>query len=228
MADHLPFERLLSDHKTIVCRDGTLVQCLMVEGRDSMFLSASEREGLFRVRKNWLDTLSELGITVRVLLVRERVNVTRTDEYDLPLLRELATAWNRSFQTSFLNRQTIVLSVSGKTRSATTRLSEAVDVTMQILDPYHPKPMIQANDLATAPASDFLLAFWGRLTSPLSKPTPVSGTHDIAELIATDIVEFTGESGLIVFRRGTEVLYAAAIGIRRFGDYIDEQMIADF
>jgi type IV secretion system protein VirB4 len=228
LADHLPFERLLSDRKTIVCRDGTLVQCLMVEGRDSMFLSASEREALFRVRKNWLDTLAELGITVRVLLVREKVNVTRTDEYELPLLRDLARAWNRSFQASFLNRQTIVLSVSGKARSAITRLSEAVDVTMQILDPYHPKLMMQPSNLTGGIASDFLLAFWGRLVSPISKPTPLSGTYDVAEAIASDIIEFGGESGLITFRRGTETIYAAAIGIRRFGDYVDEQMIADF
>lgn len=228
LADHLPFERLLSDNKTIVCRDGTLVQCLRVEGRDSMFLSAPEREALFRVRKNWLDTLAELGITVRILLVRERVDVTRTDDFDLPLLREFARSWNRSFQSSFLNRQTIVLSVPGKARSATARLSEAVDATIQILDPYHPKPMIQPTDMAAALSSDFLLAFWGRLASPLSKPTPLSGSRDIAEVIATDTVEFTGESGLIIFRRGTETLYAAAIGIRRFGDYVDEQMIADF
>ncbi len=228
LADHLPFERLSSDNKTIVCRDGTLVQCLMVEGRDSMFLGAPERDALFRVRKNWLDTLAELGITVRVLLVRERVDVTRTDDFDLPLLREFARSWNRSFQSSFLNRQTIVLSVPGKARSAASRLQEGVDVTMQILDPYHPRPMIQPPDLSAGPPADFLLAFWGRLASPISKPTPLSGTHDVAEVIATDTVEFTGESGLIVFRRGTETLYAAAIGIRRFGDYVDEQMISDF
>ncbi|PKU22823.1 hypothetical protein [Telmatospirillum siberiense] len=228
LADHLPFERLLSDNRTLVCRDGTLVQCLAVEGRDGMFLSAPEREAMFRLRKNWLDAIAEMGVTVRVVLVREKVDVTRTDDFDLPLLKEFAKSWNRSFQSSFLNRQTIVLSISGKSRSAASRLSEAADTTMQILDPYHPRPMTQQADIHGGPLSPSLLAFWGRLASPLSKPTPLAGSNDVAEAIAVDTVEFTGESGLIVFRRGTETLYAAAIGIRRFGDYVDEQMIADF
>lgn len=228
LADHLPFERLLPDNRTLVCRDGTLIQCLAVEGRDGMFLSTPEREALFRLRKNWLDALAEMGVSVRVVLIREKVDVTRTDEFDLPLLKELARSWNRSFQSSFLNRQTIVLSVSGKARGGASRLSEAADATMQMLDAYHPRPMTQALEPGDVPLSDSLLSFWGRLVSPLSKPTPFVPASDIAEAITADTVEFSGESGLIVFRRGEETLYAAAIGIRRFGDYVDEQMIADF
>ncbi len=228
LADHLPFDRLLPDQRTLVCRDGTLVQCVTVEGRDIMFLSARERDALFRVRKSWLDAIAELGVSSRIMLIRERVAIHRDDDFDSPLLHELASSWNRSFQTSFQNRQTIALSIPGKARSAPSRLSEAVDATLQILDPYHPKVMVQPVQPAAGTGHDHLLAFWARLASPISRPIPLAGGGDVAEVIATDTIEFAGEQGLIQFRRGTEEMFAAAVGIRRFGDYVDEQMIADF
>jgi type IV secretion system protein VirB4 len=228
LADHLPFERMRADGKTIVCRDGTLCQCIAIAGRDMMFLSAGEREALFRVRKIWLDAIAELGVTVRVVLCRERVGIHRVDQFDRPLLRDLARSWNRTFESSYRNRQTVVLSISGKARSATSRLSEAVDATLQVLDPYQPKVMTQPAEPSAARPDDHLLAFWAALASPISRPVPLAGNEDVAESIATDTIEFTGEEGLIRFRRGPEQLYAAAIGIRRFGDYVDEQMIADF
>src|SRR5579859_59334 len=116
LADHLPFDRLLPDRRTLVCRDGTLVQCLLVEGRDITFLSLAERDALFRLRKNWLDTIAELGITVRSMLLRERVALQRDDAFDNPLLKDMATAWNASFQTTYHHRQVIVLSTGGKGR----------------------------------------------------------------------------------------------------------------
>ncbi|MTJ79743.1 MAG: hypothetical protein F8N37_01790 [Telmatospirillum sp.] len=228
LADHLPFDRVLPDGRTIVCRDGTLVQCLTVEGRDTMFLSAAERDALFRVRKNWLDALAETGVAARVLLLRERIGVSREDSFDHPLFRDIAKAWNQSFRSSFHNRQVIALSVPGKSRTASTRLAEAIDLTLQVLDPYRPRLMSQP-DLAGSPApADHLLAFWGRLASPLTRPSPVGVFSGVSDAIAADTVEFTGEEGLIRFRRGDETLFAAAIGIRRFGDHVDEQMIADF
>ncbi|MDR3438175.1 hypothetical protein [Telmatospirillum sp.] len=228
LADHLPLDRLLPDGKTIVCRDGTLVQCLTVDGKDIMFLSAAERDSLFRVRKNWLDAVAELGVTARIMLVRERINIASSDDFDHPLLREFSRAWNKSFRSSFHNKQTIVLSISGKARSAASRLSEAVDVTLQILDPYRPRLMVQPGEPESIPASNHLLAFWAQIASPLSRPIPLCGGTAISEAITADTVEFTGDEGLIVFRRGDEKLYAAAIGIRRFGDYVDEQMVGDF
>lgn len=227
LADHLPFDRLLPDLRTIACRDGTLVQCLVAEGRDATFLSAAERDALYRVRKNWLDSIAELGVTVRVFLLRERVSAARADEFDRPLLRDLGRLWNRSFQSSFQNRQIIVLSVPGKSRSSVSRLSEAVDSSLQILAAYHPSALTGGGETGDGGGAP-LLSFWGGLASPLSRPRPLADGTDIRDAITCDTVEFTGENGLIRFQRGNEQLFCAAIGIRRFGDYVDEQMIADF
>jgi type IV secretory pathway VirB4 component len=114
LADHLPFDRLLPDDRTLSCRDGTLVQCVLVEGRDITFLSHAERDALFRLRKNWLDSLAELGVTIRSILIRERVALRRDDLFDNGLLNEVAKSWNASFHTTYHHRQVIVLSVPGK------------------------------------------------------------------------------------------------------------------
>jgi type IV secretion system protein VirB4 len=222
LADHLPFDRLLSDGRTLSCRDGTLAQCVIVEGRDITFLSSGEREALFRLRKNWLDAMAELGVSSRSMLVRERVETDSDDNFESVLLRDLARAWNTSFRTSYHHRQIIVLSMAGKSRTALTRLREAVETTLQLLAPYQPRVMSDG-----ASGDDHLLAFWGFLASPISRPRPSGMTNEISDAIANDSVEFTGEQGLIRFRRGEQERFVAAIGIRRFGDYVDEQMIAD-
>jgi len=222
LADHLPFDRLLPDRRTLVCRDGTLVQCLLVEGRDITFLSPAERDALFRLRKNWLDAIAELGITVRSMLLRERVALRRDDEFDNILLKDMATAWNASFQTTYHHRQVLVLSTAGKGRAARTRLQEAVDATLHMLGPYQPRIMSEDAD-----GDDNLLALWGFLASPISRPRAKIKDTEVSEAIANDCVEFTGEQGLIRFRRGEQERFVAAIGVRRFGDYVDEQMLAD-
>jgi type IV secretion system protein VirB4 len=222
LADHLPFDRLLSDDRTLACRDGTLVQCVTVEGRDITFLSGAEREALFRLRKNWLDAMAELAVTVRGILLRERLALTRDDQFDQPILAAMAQSWNSSFQSSFRHRQVLVLSMAGKARTARTRLQEAVDTTVQLLAPYQPRVMA-----GTAGDECGLLAFWAFIASPVSRPRPAGIRQEISDVIATELVEFTGEQGLIRFQRGDQEKFVAAIGIRRFGDYLDEQMIAD-
>jgi len=228
LADHLPFDRLMPDGKTLVCRDGTLVQCLAVSGRDIMFLSSADRDALFRTRKSWLDALAEIGVAVRVILLRQRISVDGDDGFERPLLRDIAKRWNQSFQSSFHNQQIIVLSVAGRSRSAASRLAEAVDSTLQILAPYGPELLVQPTIPEPAGQSRHLLGFWARLASPVSRPVPLCGPRQVSDAIAADSIEFTGEEGLIRFRRGDKSCLAAVIGIRRFGDYVDEQMIADF
>jgi len=222
LADHLPFDRILPDRKTLSCRDGTLVQCVLVEGRDITFLSLAERDALFRLRKNWLDSMAELGVTIRSMLLRERVESRRDDAFENQWLKEISTAWNASFQTTYHHRQVIVLSIGGKGRTARTRLQEAVDATLHLLAPYQPSIM---DDDAEGDAN--LLAFWGFLASPISRPRAKVTDTEVSEAIANDCVEFTGEQGLVRFRRGDQDCYVAAIGVRRFGDYVDEQLLAD-
>lgn len=222
LADHLPFDRLLPDRRTLLCRDGTLVQCLLVEGRDITFLSQVERDALFRLRKNWLDSVAELGVTIRSMLLREQVASRRDDLFDNALLEEMATAWNASFHTTYHHRQVIVLSTSGKGRTSRSRLQEAVDATLHMLAPYQPRVM--SDDIE---GDSNLLALWGFLASPISRPKPTVSANEVSEAISTDCAEFTGEQGLIRFRRGDQERYVAAIGVRRFGDYVDEQLLAD-
>ncbi|MBR6231580.1 MAG: hypothetical protein IKQ99_00595, partial [Alphaproteobacteria bacterium] len=48
------------------------------------------------------------------------------------------------------------------------------------------------------------------------------------DLLTADYVHFTGDEGIIRFFNGEKEKLAATMGIRRPGDFMDEQMIADF
>src|SRR5262249_23076999 len=69
---------------------------------------------------------------------------------------------------------------------------------------------------------------WSMVASPISRPAPLCDPAEVSEAIVADTVEFLGDQGLIRFSRGDETLLAATIGIRRFGDSVEEQMVADF
>ena len=232
LADHLPFLKLLKDRRTLLCRDGTLLQTLRISGRDIMFLSVDERHSLFQVRKNWLDALADTGVTIRIFLSRQQSSVINTPSNDHSLQGELSRRWTETFQSVYHNQQIICLSIAGKSRSALTRLSEAVDLTLQLLNPYQPEILSQP----TTPFNEVdksderynnLLTFWASIASPLSRPHPYSDCDDISEMITADILEFPEEKGILKIMRGDEELFMSAIALRRLGDFLEEQMMTD-
>ena len=59
LADVLPFEKMLSDGRTIACKNGDLVQCVEMMGFDDTFMSDHDREMLLMARKDWIDALQD-------------------------------------------------------------------------------------------------------------------------------------------------------------------------
>lgn len=249
LADHLPFDRVLPGGKTIICRDGTLVRCLRVEGRDIGFLPPEERERLFMMRKQWIDTLSESGITIRIFVVRDRADLNLSVDHDQPALRAIATRWNQSFSNSYRNQQIIVLSIKGGSRAAIQKLDEITDITRTILSEYRPIVLDQNDeDPRNRP-----LTFWSRITSPLTRPEPNGVGHNVSDAICSDYIVFDRpapladvklpggkkktdetearkkftESGLIRFVNGDTEMYCACISIRALSDYTSEAFVSD-
>lgn len=67
VADFLPFDRLMPDGMTIKCKDATLVRVFRIEALIWLLLMPEKREGMLEARKSWIDTLSELGVTCRII-----------------------------------------------------------------------------------------------------------------------------------------------------------------
>lgn len=222
LADHLPFERVLPDGKTIVCRDGTHVMCLEMVGMDDTFFSPAEREILFLARKDWIDALSESGLTIRVFVLREHIDMTPTTSHNQPVLREIARRWNASFKNSYRNRQVIVLSIPGKTRHPQQKLNTAVETTKTILHQYKAVELSQHDpDPDRRP-----LSMWSKIASPISKLSPSGVGSGASDAITGDVVEFGGDNGLIRFTHGTDELLACVIGIRSLGDFTYESFMS--
>jgi type IV secretion/conjugal transfer VirB4 family ATPase len=221
LADVLPFDRVLPDGKTIICRDGSWVQCLEMRGLDDTFFNAKERENLMYARKDWIDVLSDGGAVVRSITIREQVDMTPRTHHDNPVLREISRRWNGSFRQAYRNRQFIVISVHTKGRSGEQKLKQAVATTKTILHKYGPRELSQHDeDLDKRP-----LALWARLTSPISQPHPGGIGTGASDAICGDQVEFGLDNGMISFRSGDRTAYCSVVGIRSLGDFTYEAFI---
>jgi len=222
LADHLPFERVLPDGKTIACRDGTYVQVLEVAGIDDTFFSQNDRDVLFLARKDWIDAIAEAGVMIRVMVIRERIHLMPSTTHSQPALRAIAGRWNESFQNAYRNRQIIVLSVSGKVRNPAQKIGGAVETTKTILNQYKPLELSQHD----ADPDRRPLSIWSRLASPISRLQPAGVGEGASDAICGDVVEFGGDNGEIRFSNGNTYQYCAVIGIRSLGDYTYEAFMS--
>ena len=222
LSEFLPFERVEPDGVTIICRDGTMMQVIECRGLEDTFLSPTDREALFLARKDWVDALSDTGVTIRAVTIRELRDAMATTTHTNPVLREIASRWNGSFQEAFVNKQIIMLSLPGKTRNAQSKLNGATATTETVLHKYGPKKLSQHNaDPQRRP-----LSILGRIISPITKPTPSGVGSGASEAMTAEQVEFGGDNGVIRFRSGDHELYCASIGFRSMGDFTYEELIS--
>ena len=76
VSDFLPFNKLLSDGITIRCYNGSLARVFRVEGVDLAFVTDEKVMSMLEARKSWIDGMSDLQVTCRVITLRERISET--------------------------------------------------------------------------------------------------------------------------------------------------------
>lgn len=228
VSDFLPFSRLNEDGKTIHLRNGSLCRVFEVKGADTTLILPEERAVYADARKRWIDSMAELEVVSRVITLREKVPLYEENTYrDAPLLQAISTKWLDSLHRVFRNRHYIILSVNDR-KDAMKDLDQASNAMMTILDMYKPTPVSELSSLGNEDKSPFWL--FARLASPLSRPKPIlhgESGEELNSLLTADYIHFTRDEGIIRFFNGNREKLAIAIGIRKPGDYMDEQMIAD-
>lgn len=223
LGDVLPFESVMDDGETIVCKNGTLARVLEVKGIDVSFLTPAERESYFLSRKNWIDSVSEMGIRIRAFTIRSLSKIDEFAPHQNILLKNMAKRWNASFERTWRNRQILVISMPGKSKAAYNKLDEACELSKNILDQYKPYILNQNNeDPEKRP-----LSVYGRIASPITRPTPGGTGLGASYMITADQAEFTDEKGFIIFRNGEQETYCSVIGLRSLGDFTDEGFVAE-
>lgn len=228
VSDFLPFSKLDEDGATIHMRNGSLARVFEVKGADTTLLMPEDRIQLAEARKRWIDSMAELEVVSRVITIRERVPLFEKEAFrDSKLLRTISELWLRALHRIFHNRHYIVLSVNDR-KTAMKDLVQASNALTAILDMYEPVLISEKTPNRHNDKSPFWL--FARLLSPLSNPKPVvhgeQGEY-LNALLTSDYIHFTKDEGIIKFISGTKEKLAICMGIRKPGDFMDEQMVAD-
>ena len=226
VSDFLPFNKLLSDGMTIRCYNGSLARVFRVTGVDLAFVTEEKVMSMLEARKSWIDGMSDLQVTCRIITLRERVPLEEDKgDFGNPLLEEISHVWSGNLNRVYSNSHYIVLSVADRDDNLKD-LNYASQALIATLNEYGITTLYESEG---SPAEDSPLSVYAKICSPISKPAPkingAEGAH-MNELLTADHIHFTGEDGIIRFFSGEKELFEIVMGIRSSGDYMDEGMIA--
>ncbi len=226
VSDFLPFNKMLSDGITIKCYNNSLVRVFRVEGIDLAFANEEKVMSMLEARKSWIDGMSDMQVTCRVITLRERIPLEEdVGDFGNQLLEQVSQVWAHNIDRVFSNSHYIILSVPDRT-DALKDLNYASQALLATLNDYGIKTMYETPD---SPATDSPLYVFSRICSPISKPEPkVRNTEGsmLNQMLTADHIHFTGENGVIRFFSGDKECFEITMGIRTSGDYMDEAMIA--
>ncbi len=225
VSDFLPFSKLLSDGMTIRCYNGSLARVFRVTGVDLAFVTDEKVMSMMEARKAWIDGMSDLQVTCRVITLRERVPLEESKgDFDNALLEQIDDVWSSNLSRVYNNSHYIVLSVADRDDNLKD-LNYASQALMATLNEYGVTALFEAEG---SQASDSPLSVYAKICSPITKPQPkingAEGAH-LNELLTAEHIHFTGENGVIRFFSGDKEKFEIAMGIRSSGDYMDESMI---
>jgi type IV secretion system protein VirB4 len=226
VADFLPFDRLMPDGATIRLKNGTLCRAFAVKGADTAFVMPETRAAMLEARKAWIDTMSEMEVTCRVVAIREKVPLLERGDHQNELLRQIAFIWADNLDRVYRNKYYIVLSIIDR-KNNERDLNQAAQALMASLDEYDVQSLYETE---TNSAEEGPFHLFARICSPVSLPMPKVGKaegEDLNDLLTADHIHFTGDKGKIRFFSGTREKFGIVMGIRASADYMDEQMTAD-
>ncbi len=225
VADFLPFNKLMADGMTIRCYNGSFARVFKVEGLDLAFATEEKNISMQEARKSWIDNMSDLQITCRVITLREKIPPDEIiGTFDNPLLEQVAYTWQSTLNRVYSNSHYIVISVPDRP-DALKDLNYASQTLIAILGEYGVRAMFESEDSQPKDSPFFVFS---RICSPVSKPEPKVRNAEGAmlnEILTADHIHFTGENGVIKFFSGDKEMYAITMGLRTSGDFMDESMI---
>lgn len=219
LSDFLPFEAIAPDGATVVLKNETVARYFYLLGKDQAFMNADEALSAARQRKEFLDSLSELGVIVRIFTVRRKAPIPQSEGFPNDVARKVADRWNQQFEQAYTTTNIICLSTKN-----IAKLDDAQQVLETALNTYGVYPLTQ-NPLKN-PARLSLGAFLGSLTAPASLPAPKATGMNLSDALASDVIWFRPD-GLIEFSQGDTRRYAVVLGIKKMGDDMNGALTAE-
>lgn len=222
LVDYLPFEKMLSDKKTILCLNGTLVRVFKVEGASIAFAKREVIQNFLEERKKWIDSLSEISVETRIFTIREKVHSEKLLNNYNKILKDISEKWSEAQKEIFVNSHYIVLSVNDR-KDAIKDLDTATSNLEAILSNFGAK-ILSEDGKGESP-----LAFFAHIINPISRPNPKSDNivyDSVSELLVSDEIFFSNK-GYIRFSSGSKTKYMSVVGIKQQASSVDEQMLSD-
>ena len=210
-ANYLPFKTVYTDD-SLELTDGSLVRVYRVSGVQTSMQDDVTREKFLDLRAQLFNQIHDNTVTMRFFMVRDAANDNMDYEFDGPVLQGIYNKWRSQGLRIFSNNYYIVLSVSGS--GARERLNQYGNYLESILAAY--KPKVMKND-----TKDNMGCFFGRILSPISKPTPAVADNNLSENVAIDNVYFE-DDGVVRYTSGNAQTFAAMVSFRMSPDYLDE------
>lgn len=210
-AEYIPFRTVYTDD-SIELDDGCLVRVYFVAGVQTSMQTEENREKFLDLRAQLFNQIHDPNVVMRFFTIRDAAGENTNYEFDQPVLQKIYDKWHSQGLKIFLNNYYIVLSVRGS--GARDKLNQYGNYIESILAPYKPK-MLKNN------SRDNMARFFGRIFSPITKPTPVVCDDKIKELSTVDDVEFL-RNGTVKYISGAREYYAALVSFRGAPDYLDE------
>lgn len=209
---YLPFRTVYNDD-TLELSDGSLLRVYRVAGVQTSMQDAATREKFLELRTQLFNQIRDQNVVMRFFMTRDATDENTDYEFDQPVLQKIYDKWQAQGLRIFLNNYYIVLQVSGA--GAREKLNQYGNYLESILAAYHPK-LLRNN------STDNMAQFFGRILSPITKPTPIVCDNRIADLVTVDDVEFMRD-GVVRYVSGGAQTFAAMMSFRTSPDYLDEE-----
>ena len=211
-SNFLPFDTVFDDNSMSLV-DGTLVRVYRVAGLQTSMQDDETREKFLDLRAQLFNQIRDAGVILRFYMVRDELKEQMKYEFNQPTLQRIYDKWQGQGLKIFTNSYYIVLSVAGT--DARAKLNQYGNYIESILAAYKPQVLKNKSD-------DNMAKFFGRILSPVSKPTPKTADNDIANLTTVDDVDFM-KSGWVKYSSGKQGKYAAMLSFKTSPDYLDEE-----
>ena len=211
-SNYLPFGTVYKDN-SMQLTDGSVIRVYKVAGLQTSMQDDATKEKFLDLRAQLFNQIRDPNVVLRFYMVRDAADENTNYEFDQPTLQRIYNKWRGQGLKIFLNNYYIVLSVGGM--DARAKLNQYSNYIESILAAY--KPVVLKNDSA-----DNMARFFGRILSPISKPTPKRADNNIAKLTTVDDVEFLRD-GIVRYISGGNQSFAACLSFKISPDYLDEE-----
>ena len=211
-AQYLPFNTVYTDN-SLTLTDGSVLRVYRVSGVQTSMQDGATREKFLDLRAQLFNQIRDPNVVLRFYMVRDAVDENTNYEFDQPVLQKIYNKWKSQGLQIFSNNYYIVLSVGGT--NAREKLNQYGNYLESILAAY--RPVVLKND-----SPDNMARFFGRILSPITKPTPIVCDQRIGDVATVDDVQFL-DNGLVRYVGAGRQSFAAMMSFKMSPDYLDEE-----